>query len=188
MIRWSMQLLCLLLIVGAGLTWLSLRSAQPRTTPITLDELKQCAELVTLQVPVQQLAEAHVRGYTGGIRCLVLAYGQAWIATDLDQARLETDDHGVTLYLMQPRVIACTLDYTRSSVVFIARRGAWIILPGEAGESTVIGQALRQAEQAMADMAGDPLHIASARRKAEQVINAVFADQPLRIMWTDTGR
>ena len=109
MIRWSMQLLCLLLIVGAGLTWLSLRSAQPRTTPITLDELKQCAELVTLQVPVQQLAEAHVRGYTGGIRCLVLAYGQAWIATDLDQARLETDDHGVTLYLMQPRIIACTL-------------------------------------------------------------------------------
>ena len=153
---------------------------------ITLEQIKRCAELVTLRVPLQQLVEARIDGYTGGVRCLVLACGEALIATDLENAQLSYQAGRVTLTLEEPRVIRCTLDQEQTSVMFVWRSGLWNALPGEAGESAVIEQALRKAEREMRHVAGAPANIEAAKAHATGAITDLLGDRirRVRIEWS----
>ena len=126
MTRMLLLAVCLALMLMV-LVLVKQRSVPPAITGsrITLEQIKQCAELVTLRVPLQQLVETRIDGYTGGVRCLVLARGEAVIGTDLENARLSYHGGRVTLTLDEPRVIQCTLDQERTSVVFVGRGGLW---------------------------------------------------------------
>ncbi|MFA9479841.1 DUF4230 domain-containing protein [Phycisphaerales bacterium AB-hyl4] len=176
MIRLTLIALLAVIVLAMAilLYWQWLERQRPVTAAwITLEQLQQAAELVTLKVPYQQLVETRVAGYSGSVRCVVLAVGEAWVGTDLEQARWETDPitGTVTLTLAQPRVLSSHLDHDRSRVVLTARRGVWLILPGEAGEPQVIEQALRDAQQQLAASAASEEHIEAARQQAETVLS-----------------
>ena len=189
MTRMLLLAACLVLML-AIVVMVKQRSVPPATagSPITLEQIRNCAELVTLRVPLQQLVEARIDGYVGGVRCLALARGEVLIATDLEKAQLSYHAGGVTLTLEQPRVISCTLDLEQTSVIFVGRGGLWKTLPGEAGESAVIERTLRHAEREMAQVAASSSNIEAAKAHAIDAITDLLGERlrPLRIEWSST--
>lgn len=182
-------------VIVAGLSllqWspnLGLPGASSRSY-ITLAEIQETADLVVLHVPFQQLVESRLRGYTGSVRCVIIASGEVLIATDLEQAAMDVDEDRrlVTLTLPQPRVLPAGLDHRKARVVLLDRRGLWQIVPGETGEGRVIEFALAEAQRAMLRYAAKDRHLAHARRRAEQVLRTFLAKRgyELEVTWTSS--
>ena len=111
------------------------------------------------------------------MRCLVWARGEALIGTDMEKAQLSYQAGGVVLTLEQPRVIRCALHQKQTSVLLCGRGGLWKALPGEAGESAVIEQALRRAEREMREAAGAPTNVDAAKAHATDVITDLLGER-----------
>ncbi len=179
----SPQLMALLILSLAALLVVLLIVRQrlwpaglSKSSRITLAQIQAAAELVTLKLPMSQIVEVQLDGYSGGVRCVVLAHGEALIATDLDRAALELNVTGrvATVTLPPPRAISCRLDHEATTVALIGRRGAWRVLPGDAGEPAVIERALREAQRRLEVAAGTDVHLDAARCHAEAALRRLI--------------
>ncbi len=157
--------------------------------PIRIEQVREAADLVVLRVPYQEIVDARLDGYSGGVRCLLLAGGEAMIATDLDHATLEHDEAAgrITLTLPPPRALSAQLDPDKTRVLDIARSGAWHLAIGGAGEDRVMKKAMEKAGRKLREAAGNPNHITAARHRAETVLTRVIEREgwKLTVRWTD---
>ena len=170
--------LLVILALLARLWWLP-RAQAPATTRITLEEVTQLSELVTLKVPMHQLVETHLAGYSGGTRCVLLARGSAQLGTDLTGARLEfaPGTRRVQVTLPRPRVVSCAIDQSASGPVFVVRSGLWRVVPGEAGETLLTERAFAQAQSQLRRAAGEPERLSQAKARTEAVLGDWFERQ-----------
>ncbi len=81
-----------------------------------------------------------------------------------------------------------SLDHASTRVYRIDRRGLWYLVPGDAGEVTLLNEAMGRAEQVIADAADDAALLHRARTHAEQVIHPFFAELgwEVEITWLDS--
>ena len=162
------------------------QAAEP-PTPIALADVVELSELVTLEVPMQQLVESRLAGYTGSTHCILIARGTALISTDLAAGKLVLDHHErmATVTLPVPRVLSCTLDQAGTGVAFVTRTGLWSYVPGPAGEMQVAEQALARAQRQMRQAAGEPRRIRHAQRRTQKVLSDWVQRQgwTLKIDW-----
>ena len=182
MTRLLLAALCLSLLVTIALIvrlcWMP-KAANVTTTRITLEQVTELNELVTLKVPVQQLVETHLAGYSGGSRCVILAHGEALVSTDLTAAQLEFDASSrvVHITLPPPRVLSCAIDQQASRPVLVMRSGLWRLVPGEAGEALLTEKAFARAQRHLHDAASQPERITQAKAKTERVLSDWFAQE-----------
>ena len=157
--------------------------------PIRIEQIREAADLVVLRIPFQQIVEARLDGYSGGVRCLLLAGGEAMIATDLEHATLTHDEAAgrVTLTLPPPRTLTAQLDPGKTRIMDIARSGAWHLALGGAGEDRVVALAMQKAGDKLQAAADAPDHLTAARRRAEHVLTHLVNREgwQLSIHWTD---
>ena len=174
-------------LVGAYLARRPAASEPPATVHVTLETIRQTADLVVLRVGFQQLVESRIDGHLGGVRCVVLASGTALIATDLEKAELTLDAPArrATLLLTQPEVLTAGLDHEAAAVLLTDRWGLWQAVPGATGEAAAVQAALVEAQRAMHRFAARAAHIAQARRRAETVLAAFLAERgwQVEIQW-----
>ena len=157
-------------------------------SPITIEQIRETAELITLTVPLQQVVQAEVKGYTGSTKCLVLTVGEASIGCDLSSASVEVDatQKQVVVTLPHPSVRSARLDQQATQVFAVHRSGLWQVLPGSAGEGEVVQKAMRQAEQVLADAGAQARHVEQARRQTERVLADLAGSQEwqVEVAWT----
>ncbi len=166
------------------------RGPTTSTAPhITLADIQRVADLVALRVPMHQIVEAKIEGFSGGVSGLLVVRGEAWIGTDVLAAEIEIDDgtRTVTVALPRPTVLACRLDHERTSVFHVGRHGAWVLLPGPAGEAKLVERALRDAQRQLEAAAGAHPNIEAACRHAEDVLNELVGGRGwrLRLVWIE---
>ncbi len=156
---------------------------------ITLEAIQETADLVVVRLPFQQLITSRIDGYSGGVRCVLMASGTAMIATDLERASLTLDEDRelAVLSLAAPEVITTGLDHKQSRIVLLRRFGLWHFAPGTTGEGRVVEIALRDAQDAINSYAGRDEHILRARLRAEAVLETFLAERGwrLKIEWRD---
>ncbi len=187
-------LLLMLLLMALALLGLMLlerlRVVRPSAPAhITLEQVRELSELVTLKVPLHQLIETDLTGYTGATRCVVLARGEALISTNMARSQFELDPsrHLAQLTLPPPRVLSATLEHGDTSTLLVHRFGLWKIVPGEAGEAHLIDSALADAQKRMEQAASEPRRIEQARAATETLLARWFERHgwDLAIHWQD---
>jgi len=189
MIRMLLPALGLALIVALILAMpgRSSSSVVSKTPLITLEEIRKVADLVMLRVPLQRIAEARLDGFTGGLTVLLVVHGEGLIATDLLGAEIKIDERArtVSVVLPPPRVLTCRLDHRQTAIVHLSRHGAWMLLPGPAGEGALIERAFRDAQNQLREAVSAPEKMAAARSQAEQVLRRVVEQRglSLRLSW-----
>jgi hypothetical protein len=121
----GLVLIVALIVAMPGRPTSSVTSTTPR---ITLEEIREVADLVTLTVPLHQIIEATLDGFTGGLTGLLVVRGEGLISTDLLGAEIEINERArtVTVALPPPRVLTCRLDHRETAIVHLARYGAWM--------------------------------------------------------------
>lgn len=188
--RMTIRVILMIAVITAGLLILILaRPTSPKLepAPLTLDRIRELATLVNLEITFEQLVESKVNGYLGGNVVALAVRGRAWLGTDLDQAKIQVNDRRQTavLTLREPQVMAVEIDQDRTTLLMTGRSGLWRIAIGEAHESRMVLDALREAQQQMRQAAQAPHHRQQARDHAEQVLQEL-ADRSgyrLTIRW-----
>ena len=144
---------------------------------LVLGRITELSELVTLRVPVSELCVTEISGYTGSIRCLLLAHGDVELGVDLNRAQFENvnpSNKTATLVLPHPRTRRARLDHNRTSVYRIDRFGLWRIRFTDEKARRVVNKAMKDALAAVALVGrGEKLKV-QARRQAEAVIRGAM--------------
>src|SRR5690606_16466717 len=124
----------------------------------TLEQMMELSELVSLRLPLEQLVEVEMTGFSGSTRGVLLARGEALLATNLSSGKLEFDDASRTVQvtLPAPYVLSATLDQAQTRSLLVTRTGFWHLLPGDAGEGIVVEQAMFKAQQRIQQAASQP--------------------------------
>ncbi len=83
---------------------------------------------------------------------------------------------------------SASLDHETTSIYRIDRSGLWHIVPGSAGERTLINQAMRKAEQTVHHTANTKKLRDRARQRAEQVLKQFFnaLGWRVRVVWAQS--
>lgn len=189
----------IMLVAAAGGGYvLHMRSAQApaappvvhRSTRPTIEQVRELASLVTLDVPISDTQVSKLKGFVGGVELILSVHGDVQIATDLSQARFDRIDERVqsaTLTLPRPQVQRPRIDHEKTRILEITRGGMWRLVPGQAGESALINQAMLTAQHMLADTATDPKLITQARDHTEKIVCGFFAtlDWRIDVQWDD---
>jgi len=164
----------------AGLLLATVWRPAATTTPspaATLARVRAIAEMSVLQVDVSAISVARIDGYTGGVRCCLIAAGTARIGADLDRATIRSIDRAgrtLVLALPEPAVLSVRLDPSASRVYSVDRRGLWRALPFATREGQVTREAWAAAETRLRDAAGRQGLIDRARRRTAALIDAAL--------------
>jgi len=161
-----------------------------RSTRPTIEQVRELASLVTLDVPISDTQVSKLKGFVGGVELILSVHGDVQIATDLSQARFDRIDERVqsaTLTLPRPLVQRPRIDHEKTRILEITRGGMWRLVPGQAGESALINQAMLTAQHMLADTATDPKLITQARDHTEKIVCGFFAtlDWRIDVQWDD---
>lgn len=188
-------LLVILLVLILGLTLATFRQPAATATPSpapALERVRAVAELSVLDVDVSAITIARIDGYTGGVRCCLIATGTARIGADLERATVHAVDPAagtLVLALPEPTVLSVRIDPRASRVYSVDRNGLWIALPFATREGQVTARAWAAAESKLREAAQRSGLIARARRRAATLI--ATAIEPLgwsvTIDWQPTG-
>jgi len=155
---------------------------QPQATLITIERIREHADLTVLSLEQSLILTRHLSGVTGGVKACVVVVGHIRIASDLSQAVLKGIDRSArtaTLILPQPVVEQVELDPNKIQVYAVDRTGLWKVLPFPARESDIIMQTMQDASKELAASIRDE-HLQQAREHTQQAINSLY--QPLN--WT----
>lgn len=147
--------------------------SQTHSVGLTIDQVRQLAQLVTLRVPVSDVQSAKLSGYTGTVRLVLLVHGHVDLGTDLDQAhfaKIDSKHHQATLVLPQPAVLSVVVDVDRTSIYTVDWTGLWHVLPGGGAERKLINQAMAKAKQDVGKAGDVKANLLQARQHAEAVI------------------
>ena len=188
-------LIVILLVLILGLTLANVRPPAATTTPSpapALERVREVAEVSILEVDVSAITIARIDGYTGGVRCCLIATGAARIGADLERATLHSIDHAagtLVVALPEPTVLSVRIDPTASRVYSVDRNGLWIALPFATREGQVTARAWAAAESKLHEAADRSGLIARARRRAATLVKTAI--EPLgwsvTIDWQPTG-
>lgn len=178
-------------LVAGGVVYVDrtiVRPPAPETQPapvehvsrptIHIEQVRQLAALVTMEVPISDVHVSEVSGLTGSLRLVVAVQGDVQVGTDLSAARFDDVDdvqHTATVVLPRPMPMRPRIDHDRTRVVGIQRGGLWQFLLGQAGESELTNRALAAAQNALIEAANDPKITQKACGHTEQVIHQFFA-------------
>jgi hypothetical protein len=155
---------------------------------LDIAKVRQLAALVTLEAPMSDVQVSEIAGLTGSLRLVLAVHGDVQVATDLNQARLESVDaeqRTAVLILPRPRPMRPRLDHEKTRVVQIERTGMWRILWGQAGESALTNQALVAAQRVLGEAAEDEELMKRACSHTEGVLRNFFAalDWDVAVQW-----
>jgi hypothetical protein len=194
----ALLLIVVLLGAGAGGYYLRVRTTpsatadpvQHRSTAPTIEQVRELASLVTLDVPISDVRLSELSGFTGGLQLIMSVKGDVQIATDLSAARFDRvneDLHTATLMLPRPRPQRPRLDHEKTRVIELTRSGMWRWLPTETGESALTNRAMLAAQRVLAETAEKPELITQAREHTQKIICAFFdaLGWTITIQWDD---
>jgi len=190
--------LCSLLFLLGMLTGLwrsgcgpiSFSHSGPEPVVLTIDRLRQLAELTTLAVDVADIQQTSIEGHVGGISAVLLVKGEVRITTDLGRARFESVDSAnkaAVLILDPPTVSTATIDHDQTRLFAVTEQGLWLITPGNWLYDEVVTRAFAQAQHALADAGNRPELLDRARQQTETVLQGFFGALGWRvgIRWSD---
>ena len=157
----------------------------------TIEEVRQLASLVTLDVPISDIHVSRMSGFTGGLKMAIAVRGDVQIATDLRFARFENVDaqrQRITLVLPNPRPDRPRLDHEETRILEIDRNGLWNLQFGQAGERVLTNRAYAAAQRVLLEAADRPELIEKARDQAEKVMRGFFGalGWEVAIEWDDS--
>ena len=158
------------------------------TSAPSVEQLKPLARLLTHRAIVVDVVSVSLIGYTGDLRASVIVRGDALLSVDLTKAHIEQVDHearSLVLVLPRPHVVSARLDHEGTRIVAIESSGLWALMPCDDARAEIIGRAMLVAQDAVMKAASESLVIEEARKRAEVLIVAFFADT---LRWTVTVR
>jgi hypothetical protein len=172
----------------AGRGPVSLSHSEPAV--LTIDCLRQLAELTTLAVEVVDIQQTSIEGHTGGITAILLVKGEVRISTDLDRAKFESVDganKAAVLILAPPTVSTAAIDHDHTRLFAVTEQGLWLITPGNWLYDEVVNRAFAEAQHAIADVGDQPELLNQARRQTEIVLQGFFSalGWHVTIQWSD---
>ncbi|QNN23959.1 DUF4230 domain-containing protein [Planctomycetales bacterium ZRK34] len=198
MIGRTLLLLTVLFGAAAGGYYLRVRTTQTaaadpvqhRSTAPTIEQVRELASLVTLDVPISDVHLSELAGFTGGLQLVMSVKGDVQIATDLSAARFDRvneDLHTATLVLPRPQPQRPRLDHEKTRVLELTRSGMWRWMPGEAGESALTNRAMLAAQRVLAETAQQPELITQARDHTRKIICGFFEalGWTITVQWDD---
>jgi len=162
----------------------------PGTTPTpTVELIREAVELSVLEADVSAIVTSRLDGYTGGVRCLLIAQGTARIGTHLDEASIERIDPGaytLELTLTEPTVLSVRIDPVNTRAYSVDRTGLWQMLPFSTREGEVTAAAWARAEDRLRQAAERDDLIRRARERTVELID--MSIEPLgwsaTVAWT----
>ena len=164
--------------LGRQLSVRPVREVSSTHTGPTIEQIQRLAALVTTKVDIADVQVTTAQGYVGSLKVAVVVKGDLLLGVDLNQAKLERVDtkaRTAVLVLPQPQVTSPRLDHERTRLFDISAHGLWMLVPGEAGRTTLINRAYADAQQLVSQAAGDPELLGRSRRQAEQVLGSFFS-------------
>lgn len=197
MIGRALLLIVVLLGAGAGGYYLRLRTTptaadpvQHRSTAPTIEQVRELASLVTLDVPISDVHLSELSGFTGGLQLVMSVKGDVQIATDLSAARFDRVNEQLrtaTLVLPRPKPQRPRLDHEKTRVIELTRSGLWRLLPTETGESALTNRAMLAAQRVLAETAEKPQLITQARDHTQKIICGFFdaLGWTITVQWND---
>jgi hypothetical protein len=168
-----------ILLLMTGTVVLCLLATMPRGMPMrstsapTVELIRDALELSVIEADVSTIVTTRLAGYTGDVRCLLIAQGTARIGVDLDRAMLEQvdpDSRQLVVRLPVPTVLGVEVDHQASQLYSVDRSGLWSVLPFAVREGDVIAAAWSQAERALQDTAQRPELTRRAQDRTEAVL------------------
>jgi hypothetical protein len=150
---------------------------KPQSAP-SLQRIREAIELSVVEADIAAITTASIAGYSGSVRCCVIAQGTARIGVDLDDALIERIDHDarqLAVRLPQPRVMAVRIDHEASQLYSLDRTGLWRLLPFATREGEVTATAWSKAERSLHDAAQQQELIRRARDRTERLLTAALA-------------
>jgi len=180
--------LCIALVLLLGLARLLMAASSGTASLPTLGVIRQLAELVVLEAPMESFIVKRREGLVGGVELVLLARGHVLISTDLSQctyAGIDETLRQATLVLPQPTVLWARLDSTHSRVHRLSRHGLWFMVLGDAGESELVELAWREAEQGFAMRGNDSTLIEQAKQQSQKVLVGFFTQLgwQVKVVW-----
>lgn len=146
--------------------------------PPTLGQIRQSAELVVLEAPMESFVVKRRAGLVGGVELVLIARGSVLISTDLSQAEYEEINESTKLAVLSlpaPKVVWARLDPQQSRVHRLSRYGLWFMVIGDAGESELVELAWREAQARFIERGADQSLITQAKQHSERVLGELFA-------------
>lgn len=143
----------------------------------TIEQVRRLESLVVSRVDVADVCTTDIQGYVGGSRAALVVRGDFVVAVDLAHARFESRDAGkrtVALVLPQPRVSRPRVDQASTRLVELSRRGLWMAIPWDAGQSAAVNHAYEHAQRVVAAAGADAGVVERARADAEQTLTTFF--------------
>ena len=145
------------ILAGAATIWLGLllcssayesqaddTPAEPPRTPLSIDVIRELADLTVLEINATEVVTSTVSGHTGNTSAVVVVTGSITLAVDLEQARIvmaDQDRQHFIVALPPPKVQRVAIDHDASRVVSCQRSGLWELAIGQAHEDRVISDA-----------------------------------------------
>lgn len=159
----------------------------------TLEQVQRLSNLVTVKVDVADVQVTELGGYTGGQKAILLVKGDFLLGIDLSRARLESFDKAArtaVLVLPPPAIRSPRLDQERTRLFMVSSQGLWCLVPGDAGQTTVLNHAYQHAQRVVAEAASNVDSVDRCRRNTESALACFFeaASWKVRIRWSDEGR
>ena len=148
--------LILMLFIGMALVmaWaLSNRLAAPTPSgsALTIQQIQGLSALVSMRIELSDVVESQIRGYTGGVKAVLLVKGDVLMSVDLSQARfeqLEEKSKAAVLVLPEPKALSPRLDHRRTRLVSVQSEGLWLLVPSDKDKEAVIDRLWRGADAA----------------------------------------
>lgn len=155
------------------------RGSSAQSAPIPrIESIHTLSMLTVVRVNVADVIETELRGYTGGVRVLVIVKGDLDCGVDLAQARsvsVEPATCTAVVSLPSPQLEAARVDHRGTRIAAVWHSGLWVIVPGgQDASAAAIEAAFVDAERAVAAVADDAAVHERARRQAEQVVRCFF--------------
>lgn len=168
-------------------TWLPRGDAltsETHSAGLTIDQVRQLAQLATLRVPVSDVQSAQLSGDTGSVRLILIVHGHVDLGTDLDHAHFEKIDNQhrmATLVLPKPAMLSAAVDVNRTKIYTVDWTGLWHVLPGGGAERRLINQAMATALADVRKAGATKDNLAQAKIHAAEVIRRFCAQLGWRV-------
>ena len=163
---------------------------EPTRTPLSIDAIRELADLTVLEINATEVVTSTVSGHTGSTNAVVVVAGSITIAVDLEQAHIvevDQDRQHLVLTLPPPSVRDVAIDHNASHVASCQRSGLWELAIGEAHEDRVIADAFAIGQRRLEVAGGEQLFTHRARQHTEAVIHR-FAREvgwTIEVLWEE---
>ena len=158
------------------------RPAVSQHAGLTIQDVRELAVLTTLRVPVSDVVESKINGYTGGISVILAVRGEVLLGVDCAQVQILKQDpnsNWIRVRLPRPAPLTCGIDHSGTRLYSIDRHGLWILSPLQRPSEAAVNLAYADAENFIREASQNPQMVERARLHAEKILQ----DCAHRIGW-----